>query len=141
MWPTPVRLAMRDAVAQPQHDTSMLSSGEGATCRICYSDEPYLIIKCGCRGSNAWVHDDCLRQWRRMSTKPEAAYCCDMCKSNYLESWRLILRARARQDTLTVTHITESMSLSTYFTKRFHSLVQVLYLYRLIAFSLRACGE
>ena len=63
----------------------------GETCRICYSDEEPLVLKCGCRGSSAWVHDHCLAQWRRSSLKPEAAYRCDTCKTDYLDSLSLEL--------------------------------------------------
>ena len=36
-----------------------------SVCRFCFSSEGELISPCMCRGSNEWVHLECLRQWQK----------------------------------------------------------------------------
>ena len=36
-----------------------------SVCRFCFSSEGDLIAPCMCRGSNEWVHLECLRAWQR----------------------------------------------------------------------------
>ena len=84
---------------------SMVSSVDH-TCRICLSEsEPDcpLVLKCGCRGTNAWVHDDCLSHWRRRSENPEAAYRCNTCHDAYRDALSLeLLEARLRGERLSL---------------------------------------
>ena len=44
------------------------------TCRICLNDaeQRYLIAPCVCTGTNKFVHRECLNNWRRLSTRPDA---------------------------------------------------------------------
>ena len=71
-------------------------------CRICLDGsapaDP-LVLKCACRGSGGWVHDDCLATWRRMpNNAPEAAYECGSCKDDYRDALSLeLLGARLRE--------------------------------------------
>ena len=63
-------------------------------CRICFGEaEPGcpLVRKCACRGSAAWVHNNCLSQWRRTSDKVDAAYRCGECKEEFCDPLTLKL--------------------------------------------------
>ena len=51
------------------------------TCRICL-DEDYLenlIEPCNCTGSTAYVHEECLLKWLRVSNRTD----CEICKFQY----------------------------------------------------------
>ena len=56
-------------------------------CRICldHEDTPSnpLLRPCRCRGSMAYVHRNCLNEWRRQSIHPNSIYQCDTCKFEY----------------------------------------------------------
>lgn len=49
------------------------------TCRICYSDEGGLISVCECSGTSAFVHEECIRKWIRISKRSE----CEICLAPY----------------------------------------------------------
>ena len=55
------------------------------TCRICLNDseQRYLIAPCACTGTNKFVHRECLNNWRRISTRPDAESKCPNCLSDY----------------------------------------------------------
>ena len=60
--------------------------GSGAICRICYGGaEPGapLFTPCRCRGSIAFVHPQCLAQWRSSSVRRGAYSACEMCGFRY----------------------------------------------------------
>ena len=69
-------------------------------CRICLDGaklpEHPLLQPCACRGTLAWAHNACLAQWRRTSTKEEAAVQCGECGDYY-------------RDTLSITLLQERM--------------------------------
>jgi len=56
-------------------------------CRICldHEDTPSnpLLRPCHCKGSMAYVHRNCLNEWRRQSIHPNSINQCDTCKFNY----------------------------------------------------------
>ena len=56
-------------------------------CRICldHEDTPSnpLLRPYRCRGSMAYVHRNCLNEWRRQSVNPNSIYQCDTCKIEY----------------------------------------------------------
>ena len=41
------------------------NGAQESVCRFCFSSEGELISPCMCRGSNEWVHLECLRQWQK----------------------------------------------------------------------------
>eukprot|EP00300_Choanocystis_sp_HF-7_P020820 c20684_g2_i1.p1 GENE.c20684_g2_i1~~c20684_g2_i1.p1 ORF type:complete len:231 (+),score=33.10 c20684_g2_i1:25-693(+) len=65
----------------------MASTEDNAQCRICLDTENEqsnpLFRPCSCRGTAAWVHVDCLTQWRRTSVNPRSFYECDQCHYKY----------------------------------------------------------
>lgn len=53
------------------------------TCRICYDEEHKnnrLLAPCICKGSIAYIHQKCLRDWVRVSSSPY----CELCKFPYV---------------------------------------------------------
>lgn len=48
-------------------------------CRICLEDTGELISPCGCKGSTANVHEECLRKWVRES----GSEVCEICQEEY----------------------------------------------------------
>ena len=55
-------------------------------CRICYDNTRPLISVCGCSGSIAFVHEDCILDW--ITKKIEAAAIvqiplCEICHEQY----------------------------------------------------------
>jgi hypothetical protein len=70
-------------------------SATARLCRICLGGanlpEHPLLQPCSCRGTSAWVHDACLAQWRRTSTKEEAAFQCGECQDFYHDALSITL--------------------------------------------------
>ena len=62
-----------------QADVEQATPGE---CRICLSsdDAERLVAPCGCTGSSAWVHRQCLLQWCR----ERCSLSCEICGQEYL---------------------------------------------------------
>ena len=56
------------------------------TCRICLEEEGDMISPCLCKGTQKWVHRECLDHW--MTVKPDL-WMCDVCKSEYYRDHRL----------------------------------------------------
>ena len=54
-------------------------------CRICLEEDNIknMISPCLCRGSNKYVHKECLNQWRRLSDNQEQINQCPTCKFEY----------------------------------------------------------
>ena len=50
-------------------------------CRICQDSSGKLVRACGCKGTLAYVHPECLMQWRAYS--PKAAAMCELCNCPY----------------------------------------------------------
>jgi len=44
---------------------SALEAAEASVCRFCFSSDGELISPCMCRGSNEWLHLECLRAWQK----------------------------------------------------------------------------
>ncbi len=59
---------------------------EIVTCRICLDDDKIekMISPCLCRGTNKYVHIDCLNQWRCLSYTEDSATKCPTCKFDYV---------------------------------------------------------
>ncbi len=76
----PVRVGMNGQEAATRH-------GQSRVCRICFDSEETpsnpLLRPCRCRGSMAYVHCECLNEWRRQSVNPKSFYECDTCKFKY----------------------------------------------------------
>ncbi|GMH59551.1 hypothetical protein TrLO_g7111 [Triparma laevis f. longispina] len=57
------------------------------TCRICFgnadSSNSPLISPCHCRGTQQFVHLNCLNHWRRSTTNPAALRQCQTCQYQY----------------------------------------------------------
>ena len=74
---------------------------EEKRCRLCYGgeeDSP-LVQPCACNGSMKWIHEHCLEQWRRTSTREDAAYCCGECRDYYHDALSLeLLGARLQAE-------------------------------------------
>lgn len=55
------------------------------TCRICFMPEitweDELIAPCLCKGTNKWVHESCLNEWRKTSREHNTT--CSTCKGKY----------------------------------------------------------
>mmetsp|Transcript_5868 Transcript_5868/g.6748 ORF Transcript_5868/g.6748 Transcript_5868/m.6748 type:complete len:274 (+) Transcript_5868:13-834(+) len=65
-----------------------LENPDERICRICfeggdYGENGHLFRPCLCSGTSAWVHMECLDQWRRSSTNPKSFYRCDQCQYEY----------------------------------------------------------
>jgi hypothetical protein len=67
---------------------SHLLSSQNATksCRICLDDgnRADLIRPCLCRGGSAYVHRQCLDNWRSMNKLDRAFKSCDVCRFEYI---------------------------------------------------------
>lgn len=61
-------------------DEKMLEA-EAVLCRICQDSTGKLVRACGCKGTLAYVHPECLMQWRAYS--PKAATECELCNCSY----------------------------------------------------------
>ncbi|CAE7368549.1 doa10 [Symbiodinium necroappetens] len=61
-------------------DEKMLEA-EAVLCRICQDSSGKLVRACGCKGTLAYVHPECLMQWRAYS--PKAATECELCNCSY----------------------------------------------------------
>lgn len=63
---------------------SECSDEDAPCCRFCQSSEPIgpLIRPCKCSGSQAYVHVDCLNQWR--ATSKTARTKCPVCRFKYI---------------------------------------------------------
>eukprot|EP00439_Symbiodinium_sp_Y106_P056772 s1287_g7.t10 len=65
-----------------QKDQKMLEAErEEVLCRICQDSSGKLVRACGCKGTLAYVHPECLMQWRAYS--PKAAAMCELCNCPY----------------------------------------------------------
>lgn len=55
------------------------------TCRICLEDDKAtdLIAPCSCSGTSAYVHRECLDQWRTCDYRKDAFYACSECNTEY----------------------------------------------------------
>jgi erythromycin esterase-like protein/ubiquitin-protein ligase len=46
-------------------DARAREAAAASVCRFCFSAEGELVSPCACRGSNEWLHLECLRQWQK----------------------------------------------------------------------------
>ena len=55
-------------------------------CRICLDDEhpDGIISPCLCSGNSAYVHRDCLNNWRSMNKNGKGFKACDICQFEYI---------------------------------------------------------
>ena len=58
---------------------------DGPVCRICLDSAPleHLCRPCACRGTQSYVHAQCLRQWQATSTSLSRQSICPVCKAAY----------------------------------------------------------
>lgn len=54
-------------------------------CRICFDDESsgVLIQPCGCKGTSAFVHKECLNSWLSIHKNDKKYFQCSECKKEY----------------------------------------------------------
>ena len=67
---------------------SISNDEDAPQCRICFDggcfgEQGPLFRPCRCSGSMAWVHRECLDQWRRSSANPRSFFRCDNCLFEY----------------------------------------------------------
>ncbi|QDZ25613.1 hypothetical protein HOP50_18g81550 [Chloropicon primus] len=70
----------------PPRVDDVVAEGRERLCRICLDGETsddVMISPCLCRGTSAYVHRECLNDWRRMSSNPSSFWRCDSCRYNY----------------------------------------------------------
>ena len=68
-------------------------------CRLCLEQDGRLVQKCACCGTAKWVHEHCLEQWRRTSSREDAAYRCGQCMDEYRDALSLeLLSARLQAE-------------------------------------------
>lgn len=79
------KASMAAAATQPGGGYPSSSEEEGEVCRICRIAEPSsdLIAPCACSGTSKFIHRECLKQWRNMTTNPEHKRICAECKTEY----------------------------------------------------------
>lgn len=55
-------------------------------CRICLdtNNNSRFISPCKCKGTNKWVHEECLNKWRLSNINKDAFNKCTVCKENYI---------------------------------------------------------
>jgi hypothetical protein len=73
-------------------DRTFETDASQARCRICYgeNDTPeellesgVLISPCDCRGTQEYVHLNCLNRWRQIGESMDTFWRCDLCKRAY----------------------------------------------------------
>jgi len=74
-----------------------------SVCRFCFSSEGELISPCMCKGSNEWVHLECLREWQKrvlidQPTHPQYQTSIDSVCNVCLEPFTGIGEAPSRHD-------------------------------------------
>jgi E3 ubiquitin-protein ligase DOA10 len=65
-------------------------ANEAPECRICFDGEDQnlgrLFKPCLCRGTQAYIHENCLNQWRLQGANSRQFYQCPTCHYNYRTS-------------------------------------------------------
>ena len=63
-----------------------MASEEKPTCRICFSSEEQneIISPCGCEGSSAFIHKECLNSWLKTNRHGKQYFQCSECKHDYI---------------------------------------------------------
>jgi len=66
-------------------DGGAAMSDDAPSCRICLAgaEEGRLFRPCRCRGTMAWVHPQCLNEWRAVSANARSFFRCDQCGYEY----------------------------------------------------------
>lgn len=52
------------------------------SCRICLESDGVLITPCGCKGSAAYVHEECISQWLHVTQRDD----CEICHTPFVKS-------------------------------------------------------
>ena len=52
-------------------------------CRICHAGGSGLFSPCLCKGSQQWVHESCLQEWRVKSSRADSYHTCELCQYQY----------------------------------------------------------
>ena len=63
---------------------ALLSQHAAKTCRICLDNEKDLISPCMCSGGSAYVHRECLDNWRSVNKNGRAFKFCDVCQFEFV---------------------------------------------------------
>lgn len=99
-------------------------------CRICFDSEETelnrLFRPCLCRGTQAYVHEECLNQWRTAAHDHSAFYQCTTCKYQYRINriwYAHFFTNRATLVVLTLFFISVSIGFVAYFIKTLAFLV------------------
>jgi len=91
-----------DEDEQKENFLNLILHGSGSSqsdkaCRYCLADSGELIMPCQCKGSNAYVHLGCLRQWQKsviltQSTHPRYQNnineVCNVCEQPFKEEYK-----------------------------------------------------
>jgi predicted nucleic acid-binding Zn ribbon protein len=83
--PPPPRPAPPRPAQSRVKENRLPAQPEKKKCRICFEDEASsrFIAPCLCKGSQKWVHLNCLNQWRRTSANKTASSKCGTCNYDY----------------------------------------------------------
>lgn len=65
-----------------------------AMCRICYQSDGTLIKPCSCKGSIAFIHNECLEKWIEVRND---SLCCELCTSNFKINFNLYFKMKLRK--------------------------------------------
>ena len=52
-------------------------------CRICHAGGSGLFSPCLCKGSQQWVHESCLQEWRVKSSRADSYHTCELYQYQY----------------------------------------------------------
>lgn len=63
------------------HDLKLCRELSLSTCKICLGSTPPLTLPCKCKGSMAYVHEECLSTW--INTKRLKIPACELCQQPY----------------------------------------------------------
>ena len=71
---------------------NLIINSDDKICRYCLSNEGELISPCQCKGTNKWVHLDCLKKWQKTSLLSQSTHpkyqthiekICNVCKTEF----------------------------------------------------------
>ena len=71
-----------DASAAPVGRVPSAAEAE-RQCRICHAGGSGLFSPCLCKGSQQWVHESCLQEWRVKSSRADSYHTCELCQYQY----------------------------------------------------------
>jgi putative AlgH/UPF0301 family transcriptional regulator len=77
-------------------DAGSCLADEAATCRICLEEDTpdALTSPCACKGSQQYVHPECLARWRDVAPSVDGMWMCATCETLYTERQPLSVLSR-----------------------------------------------